>query len=132
MTWIVPTFCYITWIVPNLLLYYMNSTNLLLYYRAVENRWTYRTLRQKEKRSDICYFRVRPDARHRYLIYFTVEISRSGKCLIGLTHCPHVPALLSDRHERDFDSSVKQQYGQANTIQETQTVDTEWNALRCI
>ena len=30
---------------------------------------------------------------------------RSGKCLIGLTHCPHLPDLLSDRQERDFDSS---------------------------
>ena len=30
---------------------------------------------------------------------------RSGKCLIGLTHCPHLPDLLSDRQERHFDSS---------------------------
>ena len=26
--------------------------------------------------------------------------------MIGLTHCPHLPDLLSDRQERDFDSSV--------------------------
>jgi hypothetical protein len=26
--------------------------------------------------------------------------------LIGLTHCPHLPDLLSDRQERDFDSSA--------------------------
>jgi hypothetical protein len=31
---------------------------------------------------------------------------RSGKCLIGLTHCPHLPDLLSDRQERDFDNSA--------------------------
>jgi hypothetical protein len=35
----------------------------------------------------------------------TSELCRSGKCLIGLTHCPHLPDLLSDRQERDFDSS---------------------------
>ena len=34
-----------------------------------------------------------------------VKKCRSGKCLIGLTHCPHLPDLLSDRQERDFDSS---------------------------
>jgi len=34
------------------------------------------------------------------------KIWRSGKCLIGLTHCPHLPDLLSDRQERDSDSSV--------------------------
>jgi hypothetical protein len=28
------------------------------------------------------------------------------KCLIGLTHCLHLPDLLSDRQERDFDSSA--------------------------
>ena len=33
---------------------------------------------------------------------------RSGKCLIGLTHCPHLPDLLSDRQEKDFDSSGEQ------------------------
>jgi hypothetical protein len=26
--------------------------------------------------------------------------------LIGLAHCPHLPDLLSDRQERDFDSSA--------------------------
>ena len=35
-----------------------------------------------------------------------VKKCRSGKCFIGLTHCPHLPDLLSDRQERDFDSSV--------------------------
>ena len=27
--------------------------------------------------------------------------------MIGLTHCPHLPDLLSDRQERDFNSSEK-------------------------
>jgi hypothetical protein len=35
---------------------------------------------------------------------------RSGKCLIGLTHCPHLPDPLSDRQERDFDSSAYKAY----------------------
>ena len=34
-----------------------------------------------------------------------VKTCRFGKCLIGLTHCPHLPDLLSDRQERDFDNS---------------------------
>jgi hypothetical protein len=28
------------------------------------------------------------------------------KKYVGLTHCPHLPDLLSDRQERDFDSSA--------------------------
>ena len=36
-----------------------------------------------------------------------VKKCRSGKCFIGLTHCPHLPDLLSDRQEGDFDSSGK-------------------------
>jgi hypothetical protein len=45
-----------------------------------------------------------------------VKKCRSGKCLIGLTHCPHLPDLLSDRQERDFDSSAQGEYANYCTI----------------
>ena len=40
-----------------------------------------------------------------YQIFSGVHVK--FRCLIGLTHCPHLPDLLSDRQERDFDSSVE-------------------------
>ena len=52
------------------------------------------------------YSKVSPEVVNKPFYGFSKYMCNSVEVVIGLTHCPHLPDLLSDKQERDFDGSV--------------------------